>query len=330
MSAETILYLSERTVTAALKRVDPIAAVTAALLAHEGGDTILPAEAYLTWQHQGRALRSLSMPGWIDSLPGVKIINSNPANPDRGLPRASGLTVLFDAGTGRPVCILESSRISCVRTAAVTAIAAELLAAPPIERLALIGAGALCRCHLDLLAPGLCDLREVRVYDIDRRRASTLSVGGGASLVLCDSPEQAIRGADLIVPVTTTTTGYIRHDWLEPGALLVNVSLDDPLPEVVLRADKLFVDDWSLVAADERRLLGRMLRQGTLCGPSERGARAVDGELGQLLAGRLRGRRHPREIILVNPFGLAIEDLVLAGVVYQQARALGLGRELER
>jgi ornithine cyclodeaminase/alanine dehydrogenase-like protein (mu-crystallin family) len=305
-----------------------VGAVADALAAHGRGETILPSEAYLGWEHDGEPLRSLCMPARVDSVPGVKVINANPANPARGLPRASGLTILFDSRTGRPVCIMEGGRISCLRTAAVTAIATELLAAPPIERLALIGAGALARCHLRLLRPRLLELREIRVYDLERERANALAADG--SLVVCDSPEQAIRGADLIVTVTTTTTGYIRHAWLEPGALLVNVSLDDPLPEVVLRADMLFVDDWDLIAADDRRLLGRMLREGSICGPDQRGARAVDGELGQLLVSGRPGRSNRDEIILVNPFGLAIEDLAVAQHVHRYAIFSGLGTELER
>jgi ornithine cyclodeaminase len=258
------------------------------------------------------------MPAAVGSAPGVKIINANPANPTRGLPRASGLTVLFDPVSGRPLCVMEGARISCLRTAAVTAIAAELLAAP-VERLALIGAGALARCHLELLPPRLPQLREIHVYDRERGRATTLA----ERVIVCDSAEQAIRGAELVVTVTTTTKPYIRHDWLRPGTLLVNVSLDDPLPEVFLRADKLFVDDWDLIAADEHRILGRLLRNGT-------NSRADHPELGWLLANGALGRSHPDEIVVVNPFGLAIEDLAVARQVYEYASASGLGARLDR
>lgn len=329
MSEDRILYLAGHEVELALGKVDSVAAVAGVLAAHARRETILPDEAYLSWERGGEVLRSLCMPGVVDSSPGVKLINANPANPARGLPRASGLTLLFDPQTARPICIMEGARISCLRTAAVTAIAVELLAAGRVERLALIGAGALARCHLDLLTRRLPEMREVRVYDLDRERAAAFEADA-RSLVICTSAEQAIRGAELVVPLTTTTTGYIRYEWLQPGALLVNVSLDDPLPEVVLRADKLFVDDWSLVAADDRRLLGRMLRDGSICGPDGDGARAVDGELGELLIGIRPGRTHPDEVILVNPFGLAIEDLAIAQQVYQRATSLGLGTPLIR
>src|SRR6266699_6601033 len=81
--------------------------------------------------------------------------------------------------------------------------------------------------------------------------------------------EEAIRVAQLIVPVTTTTTGYIPYEWLQPGSILVNISLDDPLPEVVFKADKVIVDDWNLVKNDPRRLIGRMYRAGQIIGPGE-------------------------------------------------------------
>jgi N-[(2S)-2-amino-2-carboxyethyl]-L-glutamate dehydrogenase len=328
---KAILYLSARDVARALEDIDVIEAVAAALAAHARRETVLPTEGYLGWQHDGETLSSLSMPGVVEGCPGLKIINANTANPARGLPRASGLTLLFDAATGRPACVLEGSRISCLRTAAVTAIAADLLGAPPIERLALLGAGRLARCHLELLPRRLPELREIRLYDLEPARASALAAGLSGAAV-CKSSEHAIRGAQLVVAVTTTTSGYIDYEWLEPGALLVNVSLDDPLPEVVLRADKVFVDDWALVAADERRLLGRMLRTNEITGPDSPapGSRRIDGELGELIIGARDARSRPDEIILVNPFGLAIEDIAVAKRVYERAQALGLGTALER
>jgi ornithine cyclodeaminase len=353
----SILYLSALEVARALEAVDVVEVVAAALAAHARGETVLPDEAHLAWACDDEPLRSLSMPALVGDCAGVKLINANPANPRRGLPRASGLIVLFGLETGRPFCILEAARISCLRTAGVTAVATDLLAPRPLERAALLGAGALARGHLELLASRLPALREIRVYDVDRALAAALAAdcgglatgrgglatgrgglatgrGGLATgrAVVCDSAEDAIRGAELVVTVTTTTTGYICHDWLAPGALLVNVSLDDPLPEVVLRADKVFVDDWARVAGDPRRLLGRMLRAGQITGPADPDGpgRTIDGELGEILIGAREGRAGPQEIILVNPFGLAVEDVAVARSVHRHAERRGLGTALAR
>jgi N-[(2S)-2-amino-2-carboxyethyl]-L-glutamate dehydrogenase len=151
---------------------------------------------------------------------------------------------------------------------------------------------------------------------------------------VADSAEAAVRGAGVILAVTTTTTGYIHLDWLEPGSLLLNVSLDDPLPEVVFGVDRIVVDDWHLVSQDKHRLLGRMCRAGRLRGPLDESppradVRRVDAELGWILIGREPARLSPAERILVNPFGLSIEDIALAAEVRQVACRRGLGRVLD-
>lgn len=328
MRSATILYLSQRDVACALGSIDVVESVASTLEAHASGQTLTPAQAYLAWEHGANTARSLTMPGLVDGCPGVKIINSNPANPGRGLPRACGLILLFDIVTAQPICIMQAARISCLRTAAVTAIAADSLGAGPIERLALIGAGALARCHLELLPRRLPQLREIRLYDLDPARAAALAAEmQNARIVVCDAAERAISAAQLVIPVTTARHGYIPYRWLAPGALLVNVSLDDPLPDVVLRADKLFVDDWKHVAQDKRRLLGRMHRAGQIRGPLDppSDARPIDGELGQVLCGTRKGRTGADEIIIVNPFGLAIEDLAIAHRIHSYALEHGLG-----
>ena len=334
MPRRPLLYLSAGDVAQALERVDVIEPVAAALRAHAREQTILPDEAHLAWERGDEAARSLSMPGLLGSCPGVKIINANPANPGRGLARASGLIVLLDIDSAEPTCILEAARISCLRTAAVTAIAAAALGAQPIRRLALLGAGALARCHIEVLVQRLPELAEIRVYDRDPARAAALAAEvPDQRIVICDSPERAIRGAQLVIPLTTTRRGYIPPAWVDAGALLVNVSLDDPLPDLVLEADKVFVDDLQIVARDHRRLLGRMLRAGQLRGPADppnSTSRAIDGELGKLLIGSCAGRTRSDEIILLNPFGLAIEDLALARRVHQHALDHALGTTLAR
>jgi ornithine cyclodeaminase len=341
---DKMLYLNRREVEQACAQIDPVAVVSCALALHSLGEAIVPDEAYLAWTNSlGEGARSLNMPGWLggsDAVAGTKIINGNPANSARGLPRASGLTLLFDPTTARVSCLLEAAYISSLRTASVTALSADLFRGPRVECLAVIGAGALAAAHLALLPARLPGLRQVRLFDLDRARAEALRrqhAGALAArdvcLTLTDSAEQAIRPAQLIVPVTTTTTGYIPYRWLQPGAVLVNISLDDPLPEVALEAGRLFVDDWQLVKTDSRRLLGRLYREGLIDGPEATAtgrARRVDGQIGEVVLGTRPGRSSSDEVILVNPFGLSIEDVALAAQVYATARRLGLGSYLER
>lgn len=341
--AGDILYLSGDDVRRASCGVDFVAEVREVLRLHASGQTLLPDEAYLAWKTgRGEPARSLNMPGYVGGsfdLAGTKIINSNPCNPTAGIPRASGLTLLFDHTSARIVCVMEAAYISSMRTAAVTAIGADLLGAMPISSLALLGAGVLARAHLELLVPRLPQLATIRVYDLVRDRAAALAASaastGGVPLQVTDTPEEAVRGSQLVVPVTTTTTAYIPYRWLAPGTLVVNVSLDDVEEDVVLRAARVVVDDWTLVKNDQRRLLGRMYHSGTLRAPDDMrplpsGTARVHSSLGDLVCGRAKGRAHPDEIILLNPFGLAIEDLAIAVRVYERARELRLGTLLPR
>ena len=341
-----ILYLSRNDVENACNTIDPVAVIREVFKLHASGQVILPDEAYLSWTNDhDEQVRSLNMPAFIDdsiNSAGTKIINGNIANPSRGLPRASGLTLLFDATSVRINCIMEGAYISSLRTASVTLLSAELFKGREIENVAVLGAGVLAQAHIELLVKRLPHLHSIFIFDLDSKRIATLKTALAPllqsheiELQETSSAETAIRKAQLIVPATTTTTGYIEYDWLESGSILVNISLDDPLPEVVFKADKVVVDDWNLVKNDPRRLIGRMYRAGQILGPDDSAenqpdARRIDAQLGEVVLGTRSGREHVDDIILVNPFGLAIEDIALATYVYRAALQQNVGIWLER
>lgn len=344
-----ILYLSRKEVEVACNHIDSVAVMRDVFRLHGSGQVILPDEAYLSWANdRDEQVRSLNMPAYVGgslSIAGTKIINGNIANPSRGLPRASGLTLLFDSTSVRVNCVMEGAYLSSVRTACVTLLSAELFKGREIEQAAIIGAGALAQAHIEMLVKRLPHLRSLSIFDVDRKRIATLKANVASVLQAHEvklgetlTAEEAIRAAQLIVPVTTTTTGYIQFDWLQRGSILVNLSLDDPLPEVVFKADKVIVDDWNLVKNDSRRLIGRMYRMGQIIGPGEPAGtaengqqrRRIDAQLGEVVLGTSPGREHSDNIILVNPFGLAIEDIALAAHVYQAALELNMGVWLER
>jgi len=243
--------------------------------------------------------------------------------------------MLFDPATARIVSIMAAQHISALRTAAVTvAAAAELLVEGDLN-VAVIGAGPLARSHIELLARELSSCKQVTVYDRCADRAEKLCQDLAPGLrefsvriQTVGSARAAIDGAGLIIPVTTTTTGYIEYGWLAPGCVVINVSLDDVVEETVHRADLIFVDDWELIAGDTKRLFGRMYRSGTLVGPRHKAALpacGVDAELGEVFAGKHPGRQKAGDLILVNPFGMAVHDIALAAEVHRIAERDGIG-----
>ncbi|MEV8457798.1 ornithine cyclodeaminase family protein [Streptomyces sp. NPDC052095] len=343
-------YLSRADVVEAARGLDIVATVAEALTLHSAGQSVLPEEAYLGWTTpQGDAARLLAMPGALTRpgrppVVGMKTINASIGNPGRGIPRSQGFTLLLDPETARPLALMEAAYISAMRTAAVTALGVRHLAVAEPRGLALLGCGPLARAHIALLLPTVPTLRRIALYDVAPERAKSLaehiaSLPGADAIetVIAEGPREAVREAELVVPVTTVTEGYIEPDWLRPGALVCHVSLDDLTEAAVLAAGTVIVDDWSLVRDDPRRLLGRMHRAGTLLGPdgtpregvtARPGARPVDGTLGDVLAGRHPGRRDQDETVISNPFGMSILDVAVADRIHARAEAAGLGARL--
>ncbi|WP_328972698.1 ornithine cyclodeaminase [Streptomyces sp. NBC_00239] len=337
-----LFYLPRADVARALSHIDPVAVATDVLKAHARGETDVPDEGYLGWTTpQGHSARSLNMPGLIRGLEpvaGTKIINASLGNTARGVPRADGLTFLFDPETAHPYAMMDAALISATRTAAVSAVAVGLRTRPA-HRLAFLGCGAQADAHFGLLLPRLAGLTELTVYDRDPAGADaflarhrTTAEAAGVRLTVAGAAEDAVRGSDVVVPLTTVTEGYIRSDWLLPTATVVHVSLDDLVAEVVLGAAQVVVDDWQLVRTDPRRLLGRMYREGLLYGQDEPAppgpAKQVDGTLGELLL-----KQEPLDesgLTVVNPFGMSVQDVALAHRVFTAATELGLGSRLPR
>jgi N-[(2S)-2-amino-2-carboxyethyl]-L-glutamate dehydrogenase len=336
-----LIYLCRQDVEEICRDLDPIALMKEVFRLKGSEQTILPDEAYLAWKTaRQEPVRSLNMPAYVGGsfdAAGTKIINSNLLNTKRGLPRASGLTLLFDQENVGITCVMEGAYISALRTASVSTLSIDLLANHPVKSAAIIGAGVIGAMHLELIPKVFPSLEQVTLFDLNRSRAEALARKVSPLSLIAEvvsTAEEAVRPADAVVTTTTVTSGYLQYCWLKPGAVVVNVSLDDLLPEVFLQADKVFVDDWNLVQNDSRRLLGKMYRAGLVTGPEDgekpQGARRVDGELCDLVVGRHPGRGNAQEIMVVNPFGLAIEDIAFAAKIVEIARKRRIGILLKR
>jgi ornithine cyclodeaminase/alanine dehydrogenase-like protein (mu-crystallin family) len=335
-----MLLLTEDDIRRAVPLIDAVDVVRDGFRLHAERRSSLPQEAAIRWTtRSGASARCLVLPARLESAEphqGVKIINASSSNLRRGLPRASGITCLFDDETSRIRCIASAGLLSALRTACVSALAIGLLAVSRIHKLCILGAGALARTHVELLLPRLSGLSEIAIFDIHPELASRLGeriteLAADVRCVLMSTAEDAVRDAEVILTVTTATRAYLQWDWLSSGALIVNVSLDDLTSEVFARTDLLIVDDWALVAADRTRMLGRLIAEGVIGGPAADEAyhtRRVDGELGDLLVERAPGRRNQDDIVVFNPFGCGISDVALLAAVYEVAVDHHLGKQV--
>jgi ornithine cyclodeaminase/alanine dehydrogenase-like protein (mu-crystallin family) len=340
MNDDRLLYLNSSDIAKASADIDLLGCVDGALRQHAEGTARVGDEGTLRWSPAtGQFARTLNMPGLLaaPAIVGTKIINANTGNPDNGLPRADGLTLLFDPSTARPLVILQAAEISALRTAAVSTLAARHLQnGAPIE-LALLGAGKIAEAHAVLMAKHL-EVDRVLIYDRIPGRGHALAeklraLSSSFRLLVTAEAEYAVRQANVVVAATTATAAYVPGNWIARGATVLNVSLDDIDADAYIKSDLLYVDDWQLITADTQRLLGRLARDGKVSGPGDPApaiGRSVTGTIGQLLAGGCPGRENAEQIALVNPFGMAIEDLAVAQAVYVVAVSRGLGTPLDR
>lgn len=328
MPEPRMLYLNRRDVAAvggdsSALYVD---ALRSALIAHSRGSTVQPLKPYLRVGQGHIADRIIAMPAHVGDpgMSGVKWIGSKHDNPLSGLERASALIVLNDPATNYPVAVMEGSLISAWRTAAITCLAARHLARDGFTDLALIGCGVIGGTQATALLQQFPHIHTLHVFDLRPQAARQLAeqLGERVRVRLADSAEDAVRSGDVVVPCTVTDQPYISLSWLKPGTFLANVSIMDVHKDVFLGADKVVVDDWDQCNR-EKKIINQLVLEGSFS------RQRLHAELGEVLSGARAGRESDDEIILLNPMGMAVEDIACAAEVYERARARGIGTWLD-
>jgi N-[(2S)-2-amino-2-carboxyethyl]-L-glutamate dehydrogenase len=286
---------------------------------HHERSTINPDSYFLRFPHKPTS-RVIALPsylgGEVDRI-GIKWISSFPGNHAAGLPRASAVLILNDAATGYPLACLEGAQISAARTAASAALAVATLGYADEPRpLAFVGAGVISRAILDYLQAISCPISEVTCFDVETSRARAFlehaaAVTGGPTRP-ASSLAEALESS-VVVFATTALAPYVPADTvLRPGQLLLNISLRDLAPELLLGSVNVLDDvDHCLKASTSPHLAEQLSGSRDF----------IAGTLGGLLAGEVQvDRSRP---VIFSPFGLGVLDLGLGAFVLEQARRAG-------
>jgi ornithine cyclodeaminase/alanine dehydrogenase-like protein (mu-crystallin family) len=210
------------------------------------------------------------------------------------------MILLFDRDTGTPLAVMDGRLITEMRTAAVSAVATKLLAPAEARVLAILGSGVQARSHTEALRL-VRPFDEIRIWSRTQAHAEELAaeIGGKAT-----SAEQAVRGADVVVTVTSSTTPVLQGKWLKPGCHVNAVG--------ACRPDWRELDDDAMsnaVFVDSRAAAVQEAGDVILSGAK------IHAELGEVLAGKAEPRQN--EITIFKSLGLAVEDLASALLVYR-------------
>ena len=253
---------------------------------------------------------------------GLKAICISPGNPAIGKDAHQGGVLLFAADTGEPLALVNASAVTEVRTAAVSAVATDLLARPGAAELAVIGTGVQARAHARAIA-ATRPLNGIRVAGRHPGRAREAAGELAAELgvpVSAHEVADAVAGADIVVTATTSSRPVLQRAWLSPGthvnAVGACVPGDREIDTATMAEAALFADSRESV----RNEAGDYLL-------AEREAYhlPIRAELGELLIGAATGRADEDEITLFESLGLAAEDLAAASYLYEKASRLGAG-----
>lgn len=320
-----VRILSQAEVTALLPMEECVEIMDRALRTLSQGGAQLPLRTVMRLP-EGRGFFGV-MPARLaepESL-GVKAIGVFPGNEGTTLDSHQGLVILFSPENGAPVAVLDASSITGIRTAAVSGVATRILAREEAGDLALLGTGVQARTHLDAMR-AVRRLRRVRAFGPNRERLARF-VGWakeqrGVTVEPVASPREAVLGADLICTVSSSATPLVQSDWIGEGVHINAVGSSIPtareLDTATVARGRLFVD----------RLESARAEAGDFLIPRQEGAIAdshILGELGDVLLGRVKGRRGPAEVTIFKSLGIAIEDLAAANHVLRKAEARGIG-----
>ena len=321
------LLLSRKDVERLLTPDACIAAVEDAFRQHALGK--LPAPGILGMQagegsfHVKAALLTVDRPYFAAKL------NANfPQNPSRhGLPTIQGVVLLSDAADGAPLAVMDSMSITALRTAAATAVAAKHLAGERCEAALICGCGAQAPAQLRALLRVRKPAR-VYAYDENAARAVAFAHALGAELQVAISAvtglAQAAAASDIVITCTTARRHFLTRAMVPAGAFIAAVGADsedkqeiDPL----LLAQATVVTDLTEQACQ----IGD-LHHAIVAGVLSRDS--VHAELGEVVAGRKRGRARADEIIVFDSTGTGLQDAAAAVAAYRGALAQGLGNRM--
>ena len=327
--------LTDRDVRALLPMPECIDVMADALGQVAAGGAVLPLRTVLRLGDSTNAFAA--MPAILgagrDASLGAKIITVFPGNDATPFDSHIGVVLLFDAEHGTLLAIADASSITAIRTAAVSGLATRLLANDDANTLAILGAGVLAMPHLAAVS-AVRPITRVTVWSrsgaADGSRAQRFAARArqtfGIDVIVSGSVEDAVRDADVVCTITSSREPVLEGRWLRPGvhvnAVGASLRTARELDTVAVVRSRLFGDRRESVLAESGDVL-IPIAEGAI------GDAHLLGDIGEIIAGRIKGRTSRDEITLFKSLGLAVEDVAALRFIHTRALATGRGVQVD-
>ena len=318
------LIISRSDIVRVMKLADYLVAAEKAFRALAMGKAYSPHPMHLPSERGGFHAKGASISLERDFV-AVKVNGNFPGNPlELGLPTIQGAIVLCDGGNGRLLAILDSIEVTLRRTAAASALAAQLLAKPDSRTLLICGCGEQGHAHAEALRAVL-PIEKCLLWDRDHARAERLATVLAASAMDAIAIRDLGSGtavADVIACCTTASAPYLEVGMIAAGAFIAAVGADNPDKSEVapqLMAAATVVTDLSAQCADMGDLR-HAVDAGTMT------VAKVHAQLGEVLVGAAPGRGSPEEIIIFDSTGTGVQDVAASAAIYERCAGAGIGK----
>jgi thiomorpholine-carboxylate dehydrogenase len=299
MVTDKVLFLNEDRVRSVLSYDDLIPAIRQALMDFSAGRVIQPLRTVIGIAEYG---------GWLavmlavyGGVMGAKMVTFYPGNAALKRHTHMAMIQLFRSDTGEPLVVMDGRLITEMRTATVSAVAVDCLARRDAKVLGILGSGVQARSHLSALAR-VRKFNEIRVWSRSEENARRFAEEAGASVT---SAEEAVRGADVVLTLTSSPAPVLQGQWLKKDAVVCAVGAVTP--------DRRELDDETMLGAVVVESREAAMREA---GDILMAKAEVSAEIGELLAGAGLDRRD--RAVVFKSVGVAIEDIAAAKLVYER------------
>jgi ornithine cyclodeaminase len=275
---------------------------------------------------------SLFMPAFVPAVDGLglKVVSVFPENRTHGKPTIHAIVLLVSSATGEPLAILDGTYLTALRTGAVSGAATDLLARPESRVVTCIGAGAQGVTQA-LAVATVRPIERIYVADLNQdsaasfaQRLDALDSRLSGLVVVADDLQSALQESDVVCTATTSRSPVFEDAWVKDGTHINAIGAFTPemqeIPATTVARARVVVDAVDAALAEA----------GDLIMPLESGQVARDHfsvELGQVAAGEIPGRTEPQQVTLFKSVGNAVQDIIVARIAVEQARASGQGQE---
>ena len=326
-----ILILKESDISSMITMSDIIEADKEALSIYSSHKSNIPLRSNLDIpEYKGQCLFMNGYAAPAKAL-GVKIVSVYPENINKNLTSVPATMVLVDAETGVVNSLIDGTYLTRLRTGAISGLATDILSRKDSKILALFGTGGQAVTQLEAVLT-VRKIEEVRVFDIFQDRAKEFakkmsekfSKKFNVRIIAAESSDKAIENADIITTVTTSKKPVFDANKVKKNVHINGVGSYTPdmqeIPEdILVKANKIYVDTKD----------GAINESGDLITPIKKGLikkEKINGELGEVINGQIKGRENDDEMTFFKTTGSAVLDLVAAQKIYEMAKTKGVGQ----